>query len=97
MPSDLPSVLPPSATLDKTLYGDLIVALEYDLAFPPHAPFEYDNVPESNQSDVLDLELELEGLRGPSHPERIRWGGREEGSPGRLDRGDHELSPGEVG
>ena len=41
MPSDLPSVLPPSATLDKTLYGDLIVALEYDLAFPPHAQFEY--------------------------------------------------------
>ncbi|KAG7529367.1 hypothetical protein FFLO_05719 [Filobasidium floriforme] len=39
--SDLPSTLPPSALLDKVLYSDLIVALEYDLAFPPHAPFEY--------------------------------------------------------
>jgi hypothetical protein len=66
MPSDLPSVLPPSATLDKVLYSDLIIALEYDLAFPPHAPFEYvveddsdDNVPGSinptSSTSILSL------------------------------------------
>lgn len=66
MPSDLPSVLPPSATLDKTLYGDLIVALEYDLAFPPHAPFEYvidddndDNVPETTNPTSSTSSLSL--------------------------------------
>jgi hypothetical protein len=66
MPSDLPSVLPPSATLDKTLYGDLIVALEYDLAFPPHATFEYvvdddsdDNVPETTNPTSSTSTLSL--------------------------------------
>jgi hypothetical protein len=72
MPSDLPSVLPPSATLDKTLYGDLIVVLEYDLAFPPHAPFEYvvdddsdDNVPGSINptSSTSSLSLKHHAVR----------------------------------
>jgi hypothetical protein len=66
MPSDLPSVLPPSATLDKVLYSDLIIALEYDLAFPPHAPFKYVVEDNSDNSGSGSISLTSSSLTSNS-------------------------------
>ena len=74
MPFDLPSVKPPVASLDKTLYSDLLVALDYDLSFPPRPPYDLGIVTSIPQKTLRDYTLAViirEFERGMKRKESI--------------------------